>query len=196
METRTTLRASYRSKKAGSRRWPCLSSSSGQRSRSEHPFRPTKSRSVRELPRRYDGLLHFLMSPEDIVPVLARWHCLPDYAAQAMEGGRHSSSPEHGYWAPCRDSFRQQANGSAVATAASFLLLGGLLAADARLSLRVTTAIAAALSLYHDDLNGTGAVSRYNVRSDGAAVLSLYWSHLRRRWWRHSDRGGRASSCA
>jgi hydrogenase/urease accessory protein HupE len=37
-----------------------------------------------------------------------------------------------------------------------FLLLGGLLAADAKLSLRVTTALAALLGLYHGYLNGTG----------------------------------------
>lgn len=40
--------------------------------------------------------------------------------------------------------------------AAWFLLLGGLVAADANLSLRTTTAIAALLGLYHGYLNGSG----------------------------------------
>jgi hydrogenase/urease accessory protein HupE len=37
-----------------------------------------------------------------------------------------------------------------------FLLLGGLLAADAKVSLRMTTALAALLGLYHGYLNGIG----------------------------------------
>ncbi len=40
--------------------------------------------------------------------------------------------------------------------AAWFLMLGGLLAADAKVSLRVTTALAALLGLYHGYLNGIG----------------------------------------
>jgi hydrogenase/urease accessory protein HupE len=40
--------------------------------------------------------------------------------------------------------------------AAWFLLLGGLVAADASLSLRTVTALAALLGLYHGYLNGTG----------------------------------------
>ena len=38
----------------------------------------------------------------------------------------------------------------------SFLLFGGVLAADARLPLRVTTTLAALLGLYHGFLNGMG----------------------------------------
>jgi urease accessory protein len=40
--------------------------------------------------------------------------------------------------------------------AAWFLLLGGLLAADAKVSLRETTALAALLGIYHGYLNGAG----------------------------------------
>jgi len=40
--------------------------------------------------------------------------------------------------------------------AAWFLLLGGLLAADAKVSLRVTAALAALLGIYHGHLNGAG----------------------------------------
>jgi len=45
--------------------------------------------------------------------------------------------------------------GSAL-TAISCLLLGGLLAADARLSLRATTVLAALVGLFHGYLNGAG----------------------------------------
>ncbi|HTF69043.1 MAG TPA: hypothetical protein VK638_40820 [Edaphobacter sp.] len=43
--------------------------------------------------------------------------------------------------------------------AAWFLLLGGLLAADAKVSLRVTTALAALLGIYHGYLNGIGKLA-------------------------------------
>ena len=46
--------------------------------------------------------------------------------------------------------------GGALPSALWFLLLGGLLVADAKLSLRVTIALAALLGLYHGYLNGTG----------------------------------------
>jgi hydrogenase/urease accessory protein HupE len=58
-------------------------------------------------------------------------------------------------------------NGNALVSAAWFLLLGGLLAADAKLSLRVTTAIAALLGLYHGYLNGTG------MGQSGTAAVAL-----------------------
>ena len=103
----------------------------------------------------YDGLMHFLMSPEDIIPVLAlallaglrgatygrrTLFVLPTaWLLGALAGLTASASNPHPFIA-----------------AAWFLLLGGLLAADAKLSLRVTTALAALLGLYHGYLNGTG----------------------------------------
>jgi len=48
------------------------------------------------------------------------------------------------------------ANPRPFVAAAWFLLLGGLLAADAKISLRMTTALAALLGVYHGYLNGTG----------------------------------------
>ena len=46
--------------------------------------------------------------------------------------------------------------GSAVVSAVWFLLLGVLLASDAKLSLRAITALAALLGVYNGYLNGTG----------------------------------------
>lgn len=103
----------------------------------------------------YDGIMHFLMSPEDIVPVLAlallaglrgagygrrALFVLPTaWLVGAIAGLTAGAAQPHPFIA-----------------AAWFFLLGGLLAADARLSLRTTTALAALLGLYHGYLNGTG----------------------------------------
>jgi hydrogenase/urease accessory protein HupE len=103
----------------------------------------------------YDGLMHFLMSPEDLVPVLA---------LALLAGLRGASYGRRalfvlpvawlaggllGLAAPV-------SNGNAFLSALSFLLFGGLLAADAKLSLRITTALAALLGIYHGFLNGMG----------------------------------------
>jgi urease accessory protein len=103
----------------------------------------------------YDGLMHFLMSPEDIAPVLAlalwaglrgatygRWalFTLPTaWLLGGFVGISAMSSKPHPFLAACW-----------------FLLLGGLLAVDAKLSLRVTTALAALLGIYHGYSNGVG----------------------------------------
>ena len=103
----------------------------------------------------YDGLMHFLMSPEDIVPVLALalWSGLRGAAY-----GRRALFTLPVAWMV--GAFA----GLSVVTpvthpiiaAVWFLLLGGLLAADAKLSLHVATALAALLGLYHGYLNGMG----------------------------------------
>ena len=103
----------------------------------------------------YDGLTHFVMSPEDLVPTLA----LALLAGlRGAAHGRRALLTLPGTWlAGCLLGLTASATtGSAVLSSLSFLLLGGLVAADARLSLRVTTALAALLGLAHGYLNGTG----------------------------------------
>jgi len=103
----------------------------------------------------YDGMMHFLMSPEDLVPVLA---------LTLLAGLRGAASGRRALFViPVAWLLGGLAGLSAAAAnphpfiaAGWFLLLGGLLAADAKLSLRVTTALAAFLGLYHGYLNGTG----------------------------------------
>jgi len=115
----------------------------------------------------YDGLMHFLMSPEDFVPVLA---------LALLAGLRGAAYGRRALFVlPAAWLLGGLTGLSAVAAiphpfaaAAWFLLLGGLLAADAKLSLRITTAIAALLGLYHGYLNGTGM-----GRSATAAVALL-----------------------
>lgn len=103
----------------------------------------------------YDGLAHFLISPEDIVPILA---------LALLAGLRGAAYGRRAlFTVPCAWLLGGFAGLSAVpatphpfVSAAWFLLVGGLLAADAKLSLRMTTALAALLGLYHGYLNGTG----------------------------------------
>ena len=116
----------------------------------------------------YDGIFHFLLSPEDLIPVIA----LALLSGQRGPGfgrrvlwivplawlsggllGMFAAAPRGSAW-PC----------------ISFLLIGGLVALNARISLRVITALAAFLGFFHGYLNGTG-ISRFN---DGTyAVLGL-----------------------
>jgi hydrogenase/urease accessory protein HupE len=115
----------------------------------------------------YDGLLHFLMSPEDIVPVLA---------LALLAGLRGASYGRRALFTlPVAWFLGGLAGLSAVSSAphpfiaaAWFLLLGGLLAADAKVSMRLTTALAALLGVYHGYLNGTD-ISQF----DTAAVALL-----------------------
>jgi hydrogenase/urease accessory protein HupE len=103
----------------------------------------------------YDGLMHFLMSPEDIIPVLA---------LAVLAGLRGASYGRRTLFVlPTAWSLGALAGLSSMVgnphpfiAAAWFLLLGGLVAADAKLSLRATTGLAALLGLYHGYLNGTG----------------------------------------
>jgi len=103
----------------------------------------------------YDGLMHFLMSPEDIIPVLAL----------ALLAGLRGASfgrralfvlPAAWFLGALAGLSALTANLHPFIAAGWFLLLGGLVAADAKLSLRATTALAGLLGLYHGYLNGTG----------------------------------------
>jgi len=103
----------------------------------------------------YDGLMHFLLSPEDFVPVLA---------LALLAGLRGANYGRRALFTLPVAWFLGGLAGLSAVTAAPhpfiaaawFLLLGGLLAADAKLSMRLTTALAALLGLYHGYLNGTG----------------------------------------
>jgi hydrogenase/urease accessory protein HupE len=115
----------------------------------------------------YDGLMHFLMSPEDLVPVLAL--ALLTGLRGAVYGRRALFVlPTAWLLAGLVGLTASATNGGAILSAAWFLLLGGLLAADAKLSLRVTTALAALVGLYHGYLNGTG------MGASGYARMALF----------------------
>jgi urease accessory protein len=114
----------------------------------------------------YDGLVHFLMSPEDLAPVLA----LALLAGlRGASYGRRALFVLPAAWllGGLIGLAATSASPHPVVSAFWFLLLGGLLAADAELSLRVTTALSILLGLYHGYLNGTGL----GVSGVSAAVL-------------------------
>lgn len=103
----------------------------------------------------YDGLLHFLTSPEDLVPALA---------LALLAGLRGAAYGRRAMFTLPAAWLLGSLLGSSVAAASTgmlgasfwFLLLGGLVVADAKLSLRAMTALAALLGLVHGYLNGTG----------------------------------------
>ena len=120
----------------------------------------------------YDGLMHFLTSPEDLVPVLAL-ALLSGLRGAAWGRRALFVLPAAWFLGGFLGLSASAATSNAVMSAIWFLLLGGLLAADAKLSLRVTTALAALLGLYHGYLNGTGMGQS---GSAAAALLGLVFA--------------------
>jgi hydrogenase/urease accessory protein HupE len=114
----------------------------------------------------YDGLMHFLMSPEDIIPVLAL------ALLSGLRGARHGrralfTIPTAWLVGGVTGLSASAARPHPFVAAGWFLLLGILLAANARISVAVTTGLASLLGLYHGYLNGTGM----GTSTDAAVVL-------------------------
>jgi hydrogenase/urease accessory protein HupE len=101
----------------------------------------------------YDGIGHFALSPEDVVPALA----LALFAGlRGAAHGRRALLVLPAAWLVGGLVGLTAAATVTVAPAwASFVLLGGLVAADVQLPLRLTTALAALLGLWHGFLSGT-----------------------------------------
>ena len=103
----------------------------------------------------YDGLMHFLTSPEDLVPALALALLAglrgASYGRQAL-----FTLPVAWLLGSLLGLATAVTSGGAVLSSFWFLLTGGLVAADAKLSSRVMIALAALLGLYHGYFNGTG----------------------------------------
>jgi hydrogenase/urease accessory protein HupE len=116
--------------------------------------------------------MHFLTSPEDLVPVLAL-ALLAGLRGAAYGRRALFTIPTAWLLGGLVGLTAAAANPHPIVAAAWFLLLGGLLAADARLSLRVNTALAAMLGLYHGYLNGTGMGQ---VSSAAVALLGLVFA--------------------
>lgn len=103
----------------------------------------------------YDGLMHFLRSPEDLVPALAL--ALLAGLRGAAYGRRASFALPAAWLVGSLFGLTAAATtGSAVLSSLWFLLLGGLVIADARLSLSALTGLAALLGLVHGYWNGSG----------------------------------------
>ncbi len=100
----------------------------------------------------YDGLMHFLLSPEDLVPVVA----LALFAGlRGTAYGRRALFVLPAAWLIGGLVGLATTTGvTPILSTVSFLLFGSLVAADAKLSLRAMTALAALLGLVHGYLNG------------------------------------------
>jgi hydrogenase/urease accessory protein HupE len=103
----------------------------------------------------YDGVLHFLTSPEDLVPALTlamlAGLCGATYAKRAM-----FTLPVAWLLGGLAGSSVASASTGPLATVLWLVLLGGLVVADAKLSLRAMTVLGALLGLVQGYLNGTG----------------------------------------
>lgn len=103
----------------------------------------------------YDGLMHFLTSPEDLVPALG-------LALLAGLRGAPSARrtlftlPTAWLLGSLAGLTAAAANAGTLAAACWFVLLGGLVVADAKLSLRSMTVLGALVGLVHGYLNGSG----------------------------------------
>jgi hydrogenase/urease accessory protein HupE len=114
----------------------------------------------------YDGMLHFLTSPEDLVPAVAL------ALLAGLRGAAHArrtmfTLPAAWLLGGLAGLGAASVNPGPLAAAFWLLLLGGLVVADAKLSLRSMTLLAAVLGLVHGWLNGTG------MGLSAAAVVAL-----------------------
>ena len=103
----------------------------------------------------YDGLMHFLTSPEDLVPALALGLLA---GLRGAPYGRRAMFALPAAWlvGSLVGLSAALASTGMLGAAFWFLLLGGLVVADAKLSPRAMTALCALLGLVHGYLNGTG----------------------------------------
>jgi urease accessory protein len=103
----------------------------------------------------YDGLMHFLMSPEDLVPALAL--ALLAGLRGAPYGRRVLFTLPVAWLLGSLFGLTAAAvDTGALGASIWFLLLGGLVLADARLSLSALTVLSALLGIVHGYVNGTG----------------------------------------
>jgi urease accessory protein len=113
----------------------------------------------------YDGVFHLLLSPEDLIPVIA---------LALLCGQRGAPFGRRALWllplawftGGLLGMFVASGRGSTL-TCVSFLVVGGLVAANARISLVALTLLAALLGGFHGYLNGAG-INRYD---DGTYAL-------------------------
>jgi hydrogenase/urease accessory protein HupE len=118
----------------------------------------------------YDGLLHFLLSPEDIVPVVALALLAglrgPEYGRRAL-----FLLPVSWFVGCFLGTMFQWATSWPVA-AISFLIFGGLVAANAQLSLRAMTVLAGLLGLVHGWMNGAGVPWSFSLVGAYAGLVA------------------------
>jgi urease accessory protein len=140
----------------------------------------------------YDGLAHFLLSPEDLLPVIGL--ALLAGLRGTAHGQRALFVLPAAWLLGGVIGLAATTSVTPILTAFSFLLLGGLVAADAKFSLRAMTSLAALLGLVHGYLNGAamgqpgvGAVALLGLVFAVFVLVALVASFvvsLRRPWTR------------
>ena len=103
----------------------------------------------------YDGLIHFLTSSEDLVPALAL------ALLAGLRGAAHGrravlTLPAAWLVGSLFGLSAAVTTGGAVLSSLWFIVLGGLVIADAKVPLSATTVLTAVLGLAHGYFNGTG----------------------------------------
>ena len=115
----------------------------------------------------YDGLAHFLMSAEDVLPVLAL-ALLAGLRGAAFGRRTLFVLPTAWLFGGLFGLTAAATQSNAVLSATWLLVVGALLAANAKLSLRTMTALAALIGVYHGYLNRTG------MGEPETAVIALF----------------------
>jgi urease accessory protein len=118
----------------------------------------------------YDGVFHLLLSPEDLIPLIA---------FALLCGQRGAPCARRALWlvpfawftGGMFGMFVGSGPGSAL-TCVSFLLVGGLVAANARISLPTLTVLATLLGCFHGYLNGAG-INRFDGGTYALLGLAL-----------------------
>jgi len=118
----------------------------------------------------YDGLLHFLLSPEDIVPVVAL--ALLAGLRGPQYGRRALLLLPASWFVGCFLGTMFQWAASWPVAAISFLVFGGLVAANAQLSLRAMTVLAGSLGLVHGWMNGAGVPWSFSLIGAYAGLVA------------------------
>lgn len=114
----------------------------------------------------YDGMAHFLMSAEDLVPVLAL-ALLAGLRGPAFGRRALVTLPVAWLAGSALGALTSATTTTPVLSASWFVLVGGLVAANLRLSLALVTTLAALLGVQHGYVNGSG------MGVSVAAVLAL-----------------------
>jgi hydrogenase/urease accessory protein HupE len=130
----------------------------------------------------YDGLVHLAVTPEDLVPAIAL------AALAGLQGSAHGRrvlfTLPAAWLLGGLLGLSLHGGTSTLATTASFVLLGALVATDTRLPLMATTALAVLLGLLHGGLNGSvmarpglGALSLLGIAA-GVFILAALVTSL------------------
>lgn len=147
----------------------------------------------------YDGVLHFLTSPEDLVPALAL--AMLAGLRGADHGRRALFTLPVAWLLGCLVGLNAAASSAGTLGAALwFMLMGSLVLTNARIPLAATTGLAALLGLVHGALNGSGlglslpaVIATLGVAAGVfvlVAVVAAFISQLRAQWARIAVRVG------